>query len=158
MGNKSVQVDDAAIDRFAEAASRLQFIHRTKAIERAMREACQPTLRAAQRLIPLRKKPKGRNQEAHLQRAVAIKSIVYDHAAVAIFGWDYRKAPHGHLVEDGHDEVRGGKKGKGGKVIGHTKGKRYFEKAIAETESQIEPRLLQGIEEAFNKIMEGGSA
>ncbi len=40
----------------------------------------------------------------------------------------YSNAPHAHLIEDGYDLVKGGKKGKGGKVIGRVKGKKVFSK------------------------------
>ena len=40
----------------------------------------------------------------------------------------YSNAPHAHLIEDGYDLVKGGKKGKGGKVIGKVKGKKVFSK------------------------------
>lgn len=40
----------------------------------------------------------------------------------------YSNAPHSHLIEDGYDLVKGGKKGKGGKVIGRVKGKKVFSK------------------------------
>ena len=40
----------------------------------------------------------------------------------------YSNAYHAHLIEDGHDIVVGGKKGKGGKVIGKVKGKKVFSK------------------------------
>lgn len=48
----------------------------------------------------------------------------------------YNNAPHSHLLEDGYDLVKGGKKGKGGKVIGKVKGKKVlskFEKDYAKT-------------------------
>ena len=40
----------------------------------------------------------------------------------------YSNAQHAHLIEDGYDIVKGGKKGKGGKVIGKVKGKKVFSK------------------------------
>lgn len=40
----------------------------------------------------------------------------------------YSNAPHAHLIEDGYDLVKGGKKGKGGRVIGKVKDKKVFSK------------------------------
>ena len=56
----------------------------------------------------------------------------------------YNDAPHFHLVERGHQLVRGGKLGEGGKVVGFVPGKHMMEKTKNEYE-EIVPEKLEKI-------------
>ena len=46
-------------------------------------------------------------------------------------------APHAHLIEFGHDLVKGGKKDKGGEVIGFIEGKPFMRPALERQRSKI---------------------
>ncbi len=45
---------------------------------------------------------------------------------VALIGYEYPAGAHGHLVEMGHDLVKGGSKKSGGTVIGHVEPAHYM--------------------------------
>lgn len=60
-----------------------------------------------------------------------------------------KKAPHFHLVERGHDQVVGGKKGKKGVVVGRVDGKYYFE----DTFDREAPRLQASRERYIERIL-----
>lgn len=62
---------------------------------------------------------------------------------------NYRKAPHAHLVEYGHAIVRGGKRGKGGAVVGQVKGVRYFRRGIDASRNGATRIIMSGA----NKII-----
>lgn len=63
---------------------------------------------------------------------------------------DYSIAPHTHLVEDGHDMIVGGKKGKGGNVSddrAFVYGKHMYRNAINQVADKIENMAEEFIEE-----------
>ncbi|WP_250277986.1 HK97 gp10 family phage protein [[Clostridium] colinum] len=64
----------------------------------------------------------------------------------------YSNAPHAHLIEDGHDVVRGGKKGKGGKVIGKAKGK----KVLTKFEKDYANKFYKDCENLVDDLLEKG--
>lgn len=65
---------------------------------------------------------------------------------------NYKKAPHFHLVERGHDLVKGGRKGRGGRVIGKVQGKKYFEKTLEEEEPKLQKRRERELEKIFREL------
>lgn len=85
------------------------------------------------------------------------KGIQFKKNDVYVRGQDYeaeikdnsKKAPHFHLVERGHDQVVGGRKGKKGVVVGRVDGKYYFERTL----EQEAPRLQASRERYIERIM-----
>lgn len=65
---------------------------------------------------------------------------------------DDRKAPHFHLVEYGHDMVKGGPKGGGGHVVGHVKGKLYLAKTLAAEEKRLQKKRERAIEKILREL------
>lgn len=59
-----------------------------------------------------------------------------------------RRAPHFHLVEYGHEQVLGGKKGKRGIVVGRVDGLHLFENTI----DREEPKLMKSRERMVEKL------
>lgn len=64
----------------------------------------------------------------------------------------YSNAPHAHLIEDGYDLVKGGKKGKGGRVIGRVKGK----KVLTKFENDYAKTFHKDCEELVDKLLDEG--
>lgn len=63
---------------------------------------------------------------------------------------DYSIAPHTHLVEDGHDMVVGGKKGKDGKICedrNFVYGKHMYRNAINQVADKLEDMAEQFVDE-----------
>lgn len=56
----------------------------------------------------------------------------------------YSNAPHAHLIEDGHDVVRGGRK------VGFAKGREVFAKA----EADYEDKFYQNCEELVDEVID----
>lgn len=56
------------------------------------------------------------------------------------------------MIEDGHDIVRGGKKGKGGKVIGRAKGK----KVMSKFENDYAKTFYKSCEDLADELLEKG--
>lgn len=61
---------------------------------------------------------------------------------------NYNISPHAHLVENGYNLVRGGKLGKGGKVLGWVHGKHVYRNAI----NRVADLLEQKGEELINQL------
>ena len=64
-----------------------------------------------------------------------------------------RKAPHFHLVERGHDQVVGGRKGKTGVVVGHVQGRYYFENTLKAEEPRLQASRERYIERILKELM-----
>lgn len=69
-----------------------------------------------------------------------VKTKIIQHAdglvKVAIIGYEWPAGAHGHLVEMGHDLVKGGNKSSGGQVIGHVEPAEYMVTVVANSRSQ----------------------
>lgn len=63
----------------------------------------------------------------------------------------YNDAPHFHLVENGHQLVRGGKLGKGGKVVGFVQGKHMMEKTKDEYEEIVPERFKKILDDILKE-------
>lgn len=88
-----------------------------------------------------------------LEKTMVVKIVNYADGAikVAIIGYAWPAGAHGHLVEQGHDLVKGGSKKSGGVVIGHVEPAEYMIRVVEETRSQQNSDLLSGIRKALNK-------
>lgn len=64
----------------------------------------------------------------------------------------YSSAPHAHLIEDGYDLIKGGKKGEGGKKIIFVKGKRIFQDSHAEFQNQFIKDVEIFVDDVFKKL------
>lgn len=64
----------------------------------------------------------------------------------------YSNASHSHLLEDGHDIVKGGKKGKGGKIIGKVKGR----KVLTKFEKDYARKFHKDCENFMDDLLEKG--
>lgn len=63
----------------------------------------------------------------------------------------YNDAPHAHLVEDGHQLVKGGKLSKGGHVIGFVQGKHMMEKTRNEYKDIVPERFEKMIDDILKE-------
>lgn len=63
----------------------------------------------------------------------------------------FNNAPHAHLVEDGHQLVKGGKLGKGGKIVGFVPGKHMMEKTKDEYDEIVPERLEKMVDDILKE-------
>ncbi|MCI8951617.1 MAG: hypothetical protein HFG50_15815 [Lachnospiraceae bacterium] len=96
--------------------------------------------KSARKRTPDYKNHKG-NPKLKLKRRYNKYAFVQDDKTGVLI---YNDAPHFHLVERGHQLVRGGKLGEGGKVVGFVPGKHMMEKTKNEYE-EIVPEKLEKI-------------
>lgn len=68
---------------------------------------------------------------------------------VGIIGYAWPAGNHGHLVEQGHDLVKGGKKDKGGTVIGRVEPTEYLVRIVAETRQEQQNILISSVTKAL---------
>lgn len=64
----------------------------------------------------------------------------------------YNNQPHAHLIEYGHDIVRGGKKGAGGRIVGYQQGKKVFTTA----ERRFKEKYFKDVEKFVDEILNEG--
>lgn len=74
--------------------------------------------------------------------------------AMAFVANDRKIAPHTHLVEEGHQQVKGGKLSKGGRVVGKVKAHPFFWPAIRAKEAEVENFILNGLDNLVLKDLE----
>lgn len=137
------------IEGFEKAIKELkQFEHevRTKALTNGLRAAGKVVVKKARQLAPDgltsgNSRKKSKKQEAskskRLRKGLKVKVKHYPEHTIAIAGADYSKAPHAHLVEQGHEKVLWGKP-TGARV----EGKEFFATAADTTKSEQESALL----------------
>jgi hypothetical protein len=63
---------------------------------------------------------------------------------IAFCATDFHKAPHDHLVEYGHDQVRNGKK------VGEVKEHPFFRPGVIAKQAEVEKHVVDGL----NKLLE----
>lgn len=91
-----------------------------------------------------RKAPRG--PTGHLKKAIRAKKAkrYQRHNPSAWAAVDRKRAPHAHLVENGHRLVKGGKLGKGGRVVGNVPARPFVRSAVVETKGKVRAVLVKG--------------
>lgn len=129
-----------------------------KAIRIAPAQA-EETLKQLSKDFKASAKKKANSELKHIKRSeddekYAIKKnwgskIVDDGLGMAALIWN--KAPHFHLVENGHQLVRGGKLGKGGEVVGFVPGKHIMEKTRNDYKDIVPERFQQMVDDILRE-------
>lgn len=65
---------------------------------------------------------------------------------------DWQKAPHTHLIENGHKIVRG--KGKNSKVVGWAPGKHMYRNALSDLADELERDAEETLEKLVGEIFD----
>lgn len=136
---------------FDEYLKKLEKVRReTPLVMKEELEQEQKQIRAAYRRrvkAGAREKPDGRK---HLRNGMQPTEVVkYRGDVEAALYNDYKKAPHYHLVERGHDLVRGRYFKK---KIGRVRGKYYFRDTIKEMTPKIERQRRRMAYKAFQEV------
>jgi len=75
------------------------------------------------------------------------------HYSMAFMANDRKIAPHTHLVEEGHQRVKGGKLGKGGRVVGKVKEHPFFWPAVERKLPEVQDLVTDGL----TRLVEGAA-
>jgi HK97 gp10 family phage protein len=95
-----------------------------------------------------------RGPTGNLKKAVKAKKAKrwQKHRPSAWAAVDRKKAPHAHLVENGHAVVMGGKLGEGGRVVGHVPANPFVRRAAESTRSQVRAVVVKGLANGLKYI------
>lgn len=158
-----IKIDQAT---FREADKLLEQIERDvrgPAIGAALREVGKKVNQKTRAVLPKKgytryTRPKhlrydDKEEPKPLNQTLAVKTENYAGGAikVAIIGYAYPAGAHGHLVEMGHDLVKGGSKKKGGVVIGHVEPAEYMVRVVEETKAEQNADFIRGLRKVLDK-------
>jgi len=108
-----------------------------KQLKKGLNDIANDFRKSARKRTPDYKHHKG-NPKLKLKRCYGKWAFVQDDKTGVLI---YNSAPHFHLVERGHQLVRGGKLGGGGKVVGFVPGQHMMEKTKDEYEEIVPERF-----------------
>lgn len=71
--------------------------------------------------------------------------------------WNSKKAPHGHLLEFGHWQVVGGKRGKGGVEVGFTPARPFLRPAYEAVAPRMAQIMVERGRERLQELLRGAA-
>lgn len=143
-----ISPDKAAFDRMDVILSKIEANVRGDAINKGLRAIGRQVASGTKAALPKPgyerfTRPTGTaysDKDGPKPLGQTVKTKLIQHAGglvkVAIIGYEWPAGAHGHLVEMGHDLVKGGKKSSGGQVIGHVEPAEYMVTVVANSRSQ----------------------
>lgn len=159
----AIEFSPAAFEQFDKQLAALPMLGRMPAIKGGLRGVGKTVERQLVATLPMPGYPGDKPGKTPLRETVQSKVKEYPSGKVVlVVGYNYSGGgQHGHLVEEGHRQVAGGKvarKGKktdaakhAGRVVGTVEGRHYLRKAIQATESQQESAMEAGIAKAIQE-------
>lgn len=136
----------SGLDELRAAVKQVMGAMSDKELQPIMLEGAKVIRTAVKRKV--RRGPTGR-----LKRAVKAKrSKLRKHNPSAFCAIDRKKAPHAHLVEDGHLLVLGGKLGEGGVVVGQVPPHPFFRTGVMESQAQAKAVVVKGMARGLEAV------
>lgn len=139
--------------------ARLEIAVRGKTINDAMQKVGNQIKSQTRAILPKPGYPGDRPDMKPLRETLKVKVKDYGggEVKVMVVGYTYSRTPgqggnHGHLVEQGHDIVKGGPKKKGGRVVGHVPAHEYMVRIAETTKTQQQTILVTAITSALKKV------
>lgn len=142
--------DWSAADR---ELAKLEQTVRGPAIGTAMRKVASDINKQTKAILPKPGYPGDKPELIPLRETLKIKTKNYQGGTVkvVITGYSYPAGAHGHLLEGGHDLVKGGEKGSGGQVVGQVQPYEYLIHVVLSTKSQQGQTLVNSIRKILAK-------
>jgi hypothetical protein len=152
-----LEIDEAAFKAVDVELSRLEANARGPAINRALRaigngignrtRAILPKAGYLRHTRPSGMPYKDKGELKPLGETPTTKIVEYAGGMikVAVIGYAWPAGAHGHLVEQGHDLVKGGSKKKGGRVVAHVAPAEYMVRVVVETREQQSADLINAV-------------
>jgi len=163
----TVKIDDDAMQALGEKLEQLPMLYRNRALRKSIKAMGKPLIKRWRQLIPNRPKQPGRETGVYRK---SLKSKVVDYPSnvvVLIVGSESGKAPHAHLVEQGHEmwvpkqvwkqetgfvarrETTAVQTGR------RVEGKHYGEMAVEQTQAQQYWAMGKAAKKAIDEILAG---
>ena len=140
----TIQVKE--VGKADELLSRLPIELREKTLVNAIRKAGKIVAKEAERLAPKPGYPGDKPGKLPLNQSVKIRIRSLTNATIGFIGPEYPKAPHGHLVEYGH-EIQNPKDG--GKT--HTVKNPFMRRAADTTEREQQTAIIDTLKKEVEK-------
>ena len=139
--------------------AKLEIAVRGKTINDAMRKVGNQITQQTRAILPKPGYPGDKPNMKPLRETLRVKVREFrsGEVKVMVVGYTYSRTPrqggnHGHLLEQGHDIVKGGSKRKGGRVVGHVPAHEYMIKVVETTRTQQQTTLITAITSALKKV------
>lgn len=139
--------------------AKLEIAVRGKTINDAMRKVGNQIKSQTRAILPKPGYPGDKPDMKPLRETLRVKIKEYDGGKVKVMvvGYKYSRTKgeggnHGHLLEQGHDIVKGGPKKKGGRVVGHVPAHEYMVRIVETTRTQQQSTLITAITTALKKV------
>lgn len=154
-----LSIKESAWKAADQLLAKLEIAVRGKTINDAMRKVGNQIKSQTRAILPKPGYPGDRPDMKPLRETLKVKVKEYNGGAIKVMvvGYTYSRTKgqggnHGHLLEGGHDIVKGGPKKKGGRVIGHVPAHEYMVKIVNTTKTQQQTTLVTTITSAMKKI------
>lgn len=139
--------------------AKLDIAVRGKTLNDALRKVGNQIKQQTQTILPKPGYPGDKPDMKPLRETlrVKVKEFRSGEVKVMVVGYTYSRAKgqggnHGHLLEQGHDIVKGGPKRKGGRVVGHVPAHEYMVRIVETTRTQQQSTLITAITSALKKV------
>ncbi len=142
-----LEVDEASWQEADKMLAQLEQTVRGPAIGTAMRQVLQPLKQKTKQILPKPGYPGDKPELKPLRETLGIRTRNYqdNQIKVAILGYQYPAGAHGHLLEGGHDLVKGGSKKSGGVVVGYVQPYEYLITTVNESREQNGRELVAAL-------------
>jgi HK97 gp10 family phage protein len=128
---------ERALDRIGRAAA-------GKALEDAALDALEPMLNAVEAKTPM-------GETGNLRRRN--KKQIWKSSPKNVDAEVINSARHAHLVEYGHELVKGGRLGRGGRVVGSVPPHPFFRPAVDQTKSAVQNRAADNVRKIIERAV-----
>lgn len=124
--------------------------------DKQQRGVLRTAIRAGAQLVVREARKNVHDDTGNLRKGIKAKvAVKTGGAAEADIGWDYKIAPHGHLVELGHVQVVG-PRGKGkGRTVGHVPPHPFLRPALMDNEARVLDVIEKNLRKNIEKIAAG---
>lgn len=147
-------ISDDVLGQVDSELAKLSVLHRQPALRSGLRDAGRIVEKRYRELVPPPGYPGDKPGLKPLRDTITTRVAEYPSGVlVGVVGAQYPAGAHAHLLEEGFDLVRGGKKKTGGRVVGHVEGRHYLQQAVDSTKSLHDNAVIEGVRNAVQKTL-----
>lgn len=149
----TVEIDDAAFKEADLLLAQIDESVRGRTIGNAMRKVLNEVGKKTKQILPKPGYPGDKPENVPLRDTLRTRTRNYQSGTVKVvlLGYSWPGGAHGHLLEGGHDIVKGGTKKAGGRVVGYVPPNEYLIKVVRETKDQHSRQLIDAIKKSLPK-------
>lgn len=149
----SLEVDNASWESADRILGQLEQTVRGPAIGQAMRHVLNKIKQKTKQIVPKPGYPGDKPGLTPLRDTLAVKTKNYQDGTVkvGIVGYTYPEGAHGHLLEGGHDLVKGGSKKNGGVVVGYVQPYEYMIQVVNDSKQENGQELVAALRRILDR-------